>query len=199
MPLIKNNEEYYDQQFDKHTVKGETLLETVFEECEFIDCDFSDAVFRRCRFVDCSFVSCNLSLVQFSLTQFLNIEFRQSKLVGVDWTKADWPTFRADPEMRFFECILNGSSFYGLTLQEIKFDQCQLVDVDFREADLSQAQMTECDLNEAQFMRTNLTGTDLTDSHSFTMSVLDNQLKGAQFSRLEALNLLESLGVKLVD
>lgn len=199
MTCFNHNEEYYDQLFSKQAFKALTLENTVFEACEFRECDFSDALFKRCRFVDCVFMGCNLSLVQWPYSQLINVEFNESKLVGIDWTQADWPTYRSDPELRFVQCNLSGNSFYGLTLQETKLDKCRLVDIDFRESDFSQAQITECDLDSAQFMRTNLTGADLTDSYSFTLSVLDNRLQGAQFSRLEALSLLETLGVKLVD
>jgi uncharacterized protein YjbI with pentapeptide repeats len=86
-----------------------------------------------------------------------------------------------------------------LFLDYLTLYKCKLVGVDFREASLSQSEITECDLSGAQFSRTNLEQSNLTDSYHFEIDVLNNRLRGAQFSRLEALSLLNSLNIKLVD
>nr|WP_245680758.1 hypothetical protein [Veronia pacifica] len=48
-------------------------------------------------------------------------------------------------------------------------------------------------------MRTNLQDVDFTDSTAYAIDILENQIKGATFSRYEALNLLNSLDIELVD
>ncbi|WP_434940704.1 hypothetical protein ACRWQN_10470 [Shewanella sp. HL-SH8] len=48
-------------------------------------------------------------------------------------------------------------------------------------------------------MRTNLQKADFAESTNFNINVLENTLKQAKFSRYEALNLLDSLGIELVD
>ncbi|EKO3726303.1 pentapeptide repeat-containing protein, partial [Vibrio metschnikovii] len=122
-----------------------------------------------------------------------------SKLVGVDWTKATWPVYHSDFELSFKRCILNDSSFFGLTLNELVFDECKLHDVDFREGNFARSTMTYSDFSHSLFMRTNLQGVDFSESTAYSIDVLENNVKKAKFSRYEALSLLESLGIELVD
>ena len=199
MENIENNEDYFEKSFSKLQLPGLTFTGCEFEECEFSECDFSATVFKNCRFINCFFTGCNLSLLNISYTSFFEINFVQCKLVGVDWTKASWPSFNLDSELKFNQCILTDSSFFGLTLNELEFDECKLQDVDFREGNFAHSTMVYCDFSNSLFMRTNLQGVDFTESCNFSINVLENQLSKAKFSKYEALSLLESLGIELLD
>ncbi|GEM78003.1 pentapeptide repeat-containing protein [Vibrio superstes] len=196
---MKNNEQYYDKSFSKQTFAYEEFSNIEFEECEFVDCDFSGAKLSNCRFINCSFVRCNLSLIKIPNSRWYQVAFNESKLVGIDWTTAHWPSFHADCELSFKHCILNDCSWFGLTLQELTITECKLHDADFREGDFSQSSMTYCDFRHSLFMRTNLEQVDFTESSNLGIDLNNNRLSGAKFSRFEALNLLESLNIELVD
>jgi fluoroquinolone resistance protein len=196
---IESNEQYFEASFDKKTLLSLDISSSEFEECEFNDCDFSSATFARCKFLNCSFNRCNLSLIKIPHSRFFEVDFVECKLIGVDWTRASWPSFNMDSELKFSECILNDASFFGLTLNELKLDNCKLHEVDFREGDFSNSSMTDCDFTNSLFMRTNLHNVDFTDSCNFNIDVLENKISKAKFSRYEALNLLDSLGIELVD
>nr|WP_244974693.1 MULTISPECIES: pentapeptide repeat-containing protein [Providencia] len=101
--------------------------------------------------------------------------------------------------MSFKSCILNSSNFFALKLHETYIDDCRLHDVDFRNAELNKSVITDSDLSNSLFMQTNLTSVDFTGTHSFTIDVRQNKLSQAKFSRLDALDLLRSLDIKLVD
>jgi uncharacterized protein YjbI with pentapeptide repeats len=119
--------------------------------------------------------------------------------VGVDWTRADWPRFPAAGQLNFHGCTLNDSSFFGLPLQECIFDTCKARDVDFREANLTDAHCSFTDFAGALFGKTNLSGADLSGAIDYNIDVFDNRIKGAKFSRSEAVRLLTSLEIVLVD
>lgn len=199
MKVFKDGEQYLDTVFKKHEVPEAHYKDIEFEECQFSDCDFSGVKFQNCNFVNCEFVRCNLSLTDLSNSKLFGITFRESKLVGVDWTKATWPIYHLDFELRFERCILNDSSFFGLTLNELMLDECKLHDVDFREGSFNDSTLNYCDLTHSVFMRTSLEKVDFCDSTNYAINVLENNVKGAKFSRFEALNLLECLGIELVD
>ena len=199
MDNIKSNAEYFDKSFNKLQLNSLTIVACEFEECEFNECDFSEAIFKNCKFINCSFRSCNLSLLKVPYTSFFEINFMECKLVGVDWTKASWPSFNLDSDLKFSKCILNDSSFFGLTLNELEFDECKLYDVDFREGNFANSSMVYCDFTNSLFMHTNLQSVDFTESCNFNIDVLENRIAKAKFSRYEALNLLDSLGIELVD
>lgn len=191
--------EYFDERFgDCEGING-NLNGVIFERCEFIHCDFSSASLTGCKFIDCLFERCNLSLINIPNTRFSNCEFIGSKLVGIDWTKAYWPRFDLYSQLNFNDSILSGCNFFGLKLHESNFEECRLHDVDFRNAELQKSIMTGCDLSNSLFMQTNLEHVDFTGSHSFDIDVRQNRLLKAKFSRFEALGLLTSLDIQLVD
>lgn len=191
--------QYYDDVFSDVDISGMSFSDIEFEECLFRHCQLSEAVFRNCKFLNCTFEQCNLSLVKWHYSRLSELEFIDCKLVGSDWTQADWPVYRRDAELTFKRCIMNDNSFFGLTLHGLKVADCKLHDADFRESDLTESVMTGCDFTNALFQRTNLNEADLTDSTAFNINVLENKVTDAKFSRFEALALLESLGIELVD
>jgi fluoroquinolone resistance protein len=196
---IEGNEQYYNESFDKQTLLSFAVSGTEFEECEFNDCDFSSAAFTRCNFLNCSFNRCNLSLINVLHSRFFEVDFTDCKLVGVDWTVAQWPSFNLCSALKFNRCILNDSSFFGLSLNELKLDECKLHEVDFREGDFSHSIMTYCDFTNSLFMRTNLHHVDFTESNNFAIDIMENRISKAKFSRHEAVYLLNSLDIELVD
>lgn len=199
MQTMINGEDYFDLSFSKLDLSGSEFKDIEFEECQFSDCDFSEVKLISCKFVNCEFIRCNLSLAQLPNSRLFGITWTECKLVGIDWTRIDWPSYHVDFELRFQRCILNDSSFFGLTLNELILDECKLHDVDFREGDFQRSLMTYCDFSHSLFMRTNLCAADLTESINYAINVLENQVKAAKFSRYEALNLLEYLGIELID
>ncbi|WP_261817770.1 pentapeptide repeat-containing protein [Vibrio gallicus] len=196
---VASNQQYYNQVFKNQELVGEQLQSTEFEECTFTDCNFSETTFKNCRFISCEFNGCNLSLLRLTNSRLTDIHFQQCKLVGVDWTLADWPSYHLDFELNFKQCVLNDNSLFGLTLHSLNLVDCKAHDMDFREGDFSHLTITYCDLTHAQFMRTNLQQSDFTESRNYAINPFENNLKGAKFSRWEAFSLLESMGIELVD
>ncbi|PWI32551.1 hypothetical protein DI392_15880 [Vibrio albus] len=199
MDSFKSNDQYFEASFKKLERTDSHYTGIEFEECQFSDCDFSEVRFKSCKFINCEFIRCNLSLMDLSNTRLFGMTFKECKLVGVDWTKAIWPAYHLDFELKFDCCVLNDSSFFGLTLNELILSECKLHDVDFREGDFCESTMNFCDFSHSLFMRTNLRNVDFSDSTGYVINVLENQVSGAKFSRYEALSLLESLGIELVD
>jgi len=196
---LDNNETYFEVVFDKLSLAFSDLSGCEFEDCEFNDCDFRDMTLTQCKFVNCTFNRCNMSLMKVPRCRFYELAFNDCKLLGVDWTRATWSSFHLSVILCFKRCVLNDNSFFGLSLNELQLEECKLHDADFREADLSNAVMQACDFSHSLFAHTNLYQADLSDSYHFTLNVLDNNIAKAKFSRYEALSLLTSLGIELVD
>ena len=199
MDHLESKSEYYDMSLSKADFTDLTLEDTVFEDCEFNHCNFYSAKFSHCKFNNCTFNYCNLSVINIAYSRFYAIVFNECKLSGTDWTRADWPNFNPDFELTFRKCILTNASFFGLTLNNLTMEECKSVDVDFRESDLTGSVMTGCDFSGSLFNQTVLHAVNFTDSWNYNINVLNNTVTKAIFSRLEALALLESLGIELVD
>jgi uncharacterized protein YjbI with pentapeptide repeats len=175
------------------------MSELEFEACDFIECNFTATRFKKCRFIECTFTRCNLSLVQVSQSQFTDVIFNECKLVGVDWTRAAWPKLVFSVALQFTQCILHDSSFFGLNLDEITIDACKAHDVDFREGRFRRAILSGTDFTHSLFAKTDLSGADFTDASDYDIDIFNNNISKAKFSRDEAIRLLNSLDIELVD
>ena len=191
--------EYLSTQFNGLDLSFEEIIATNFESCIFSDCYFTESLFDKCKFVECQFIKCNLSVINPGYSKFLDVTFDQCKLVGVDWTKAAWSSFVVSSPISFYRCILNDSSFFGLKLEEISIEECKAHDVDFREGNFSDANFTYTDFTNSLFNRTNLIGADFTEATNYNIDIYLNEIKRAKFSRLEAIRLLDSLEIELLD
>lgn len=191
--------EYISESFNGLNLSGKEICFKEFDDCTFKECDFSDVIFRECKFIDCHFVKSNLSNIKIGYSKFSEVFFDECKLIGVDWTNASWPGLALCSPIKFNKCILNDASFLGLNLAEIVIEECKAHDVDFREGNFREADFTYTDFSNSLFNKTNLTGANFTEATNYNINVYLNDIEGAKFSRYEAVNLLESLGVELVD
>jgi uncharacterized protein YjbI with pentapeptide repeats len=192
-------DEFLERQFADIDLTRGNLSGKTFEGCTFNACDFSELKLLQCKFVECEFKLCNLSLVNVQSSRFRSVALQECKALGIDWTRADWPRFPGLAQLKFHKCILNDSSFFGLALEECVFDYCKARDVDFREANLTDARCSFTDFAGALFGKTNLSGADFSDAIDYEIDIFNNLIKGAKFSRSEAVRLLTSLQIVLVD
>jgi fluoroquinolone resistance protein len=196
---IENNNEYFSKIFKNLDSAGESFTEVIFENCIFEHCNFSDTRFYKCKFVDCVFANTNLSNCKVDYSKFFDIGFNSSKLVGIDWTKADWPRFNFISPLKFNNCIINDCSFFGLALGELVLEHCKAHDVDFRNGNFNKAIFCYTDFTNSLFMKTNLQGADFSEAENYDIDIFNNEIKAARFSRMEAVRLLNSLDIELVD
>lgn len=197
--LIKTQTAYTDQVFKDMRLERVQLVSSEFYDCTFVRCSLVESVLRDCRLAGCSFQACDLSLLQVPNSTFSATRFEDSKIIGVNWTRANWPAARLHRPIGFFKCAISHSTFIGLSLRQIQIRDCVAVDVDFREADLSQADLTGSDFSESLFSNTNLTEADLSRAHNYHIDPTQNTLKQAKFSLPEAISLLYGLDIILSD
>jgi fluoroquinolone resistance protein len=198
-PKIRTQTDYSEQVFQGVDLAGADLVSSVFYDCEFVGCSLVGTRLRDCRFVRCTFRQCDLSLLQVPGSVFSATRFEDSQAIGIDWTQADWRATRLGRPLAFFKCALNHSTFIGLSLHEIQIRDCVAVEVDFREADLSRANLAGTDLSGSLFANTNLMEADLRGARNYHIDPGQNVLKRARFSLPEALALLYSMDIVLVE
>jgi fluoroquinolone resistance protein len=196
---IRTQAYHGDQVFEDIQLERDQLVSSEFYDCAFMRCSFVESVFRNCRFVNCAFQHCDLSLVQVMGSTFSATRFEDSKAIGVDWTQADWPTAGLARPVGFFRSAISHSTFIGLRLRGIQIRDCVAVDVDFREADLSHADFAGTDLSQSLFSHTDLTEADLSRARNYHIDPARNVLRQARFSLPEAMSLLYSMDIVLVE
>jgi len=199
MNVITEGKEHFDQVFEKvHLGQGE-ILSGRFEDCKFVECVFESAELTNCIFSGCIFQECNLSLVQVTGTSFPSARFQNTKLIGVDWTRGNWSQNDFSQLDGFFDSVLSHSTFIGLKLKGIQIEDCVAHEVDFREADLSAVSFRGTDLAKSLFNNTNLTTADLSRARNYQIDPENNVLKKAKFSLPEAMGLLYSMDIEIIE
>ena len=192
--------DYTDRTFKRLDARGQTIASREFYDCTFVDCGFAENVWQGCRFANCTFRQCDLSLVKVPDSAFRDVTFDHCKVIGVDWTAAAWgPKGGVLNAIRFTACVINYSTFIGLSLPKITFTDCTAKDVDFAEADLTHADFRRADLTDSRFWQTTLTEADFTGATGYAINAGINTLKKTRFSLPEAIALLHSLDIVLTD
>lgn len=191
--------EYNDARFDGIDLPDATIRFKTFEGCEFIKCRLNGVKFVECSFRNCRFDRCDLSLAAVTRCRFNGVVFKDCKLVGINWTDAQWGTAGLHQPVAFEGCTLNYGTFIGLALRKLKLTRCTAHDVDFGDADLTQADLRHTDFADSRFHHTNLTEADFTHARNYQIDAAANKLKKTRFALPEAIALLRSLDIVLVD
>lgn len=197
--LEKEKNVYFSGSFNGLDLSKKEVCSKEFESCDFKKCNFNEAMLKKCKFVSCGFTECDLSVVKLGYSQFRDVVFDECKIIGVDWTRASWPGSALSVSLKFHKCIVDDSSFFGLRLEEMVMEGCRARDVDFREGNFSRADFTHTDFANSLFGKTDLTGADFTGAANYNIDFYANTIRKARFSRYEAVRLLESVDIELVD
>lgn len=187
-----DKDSYFKDKFEKLGVNGESFEDKEFEECKFINSSFVNVKFTGCRFVGCVFEGSVVSALDVTDSNFVDVTFKNSKIIGTDWTRA-----RRIQNVAFDNSQINYSNFRLLKLPKIKITFCEAREVDFTGADLEDGVLTSCDFEKAIFSQTNLSKADLRLSRNYFIDPRFNTVKKAKFSMPEALTLLSGMDVEI--
>jgi len=197
---IPNSEsQYEDEAFEGLFFAKAELERSHFYGCTFEEGVLRESVLRECRFIECVFRGCDLSLAQVFGSAFSSSRFERCQVVGVNWTHAEWGDDGLKMPAGYFDSALNHSTFLGLNLKGISIVDCAAADVDFRDANLRQADFGGTDLSGSLFNHTDLTDADLSRARDYRIDPSQNTLRNAKFSLPEALSLLYSMDIRLID
>lgn len=197
--LLLDKALYLTHEFKNVDLSKKGIDSKEFDNCLFVNCNLSETVFINSKFYECKFTNCNLSMIKVKGCSFFDIIFEDSKTIGINWTEAAWPTIKLMSPLKFYKCVLDYSSFFGLSLKEVAIVECHAQEVDFREADCTEADFTYTDFSNSFFGKTNLTKADFTEAINYNIDIFTNIIKKAKFSLPEATNLLKCLDIGLID
>ena len=182
-----------DKTFISQNFSTQVFLYGEYDTCTFIKCNFSGIDLSGVHFSDCVFDGCDLTTAKLVQAAFKNVTFKECKLLGLHFEDCSRFLFCLD----FYNCILNLSSFNGLSLKKRKFDNCQLHEVDFTDADLSESVFTICDFRRTIFLNTNLEKADFSTSFNYSIDPESNKLKKAKFSLPAVIGLLDKYQLEI--
>lgn len=114
--------------------------------------------------------------------------------MGLDFNKCD-PKFLS---FSFEKALLVGCNFTDLSLNKVRFDDSEVRECIFVQCDLREASFAKCNLKGTLFHNTRLEKANFSGAQEFVINPINNPIKGAKFSKWEALGLLDGLGI-LID
>ncbi len=199
MKLNEDQNFYINQNFTHINLSEKEIAAKEFDNCSFTGCNFTSTAFLNCKFYECKFINCNLSMLTVKGCSFFDIVFEETKAIGINWTQAAWSRIKLSSPFRFYKCILNDSSFYGLCLKEIVLVECKAEGVDFRETDCTEADFSYTDFSNSIFSKTDLTRANFSEAINYNIDIFNNKIKQAKFSLPEATSLLNHLDIELTD
>ncbi|WP_205749235.1 pentapeptide repeat-containing protein [Desulfopila sp. IMCC35008] len=182
-----------EKEFEAIDFTKKPLKTGVYEYCTFKNCDFSKSDLANITFIESVFEGCNLSLVSLNNTILRDIDFRNSKIIGVRFDNCEDLLL----SVSFSGCSLKHSSFYGINMRKTRFEKTNLQDVDFTECNLSAAVFDECDLHGAQFFNTILEKVDFRTSMNYSIDPEANKIKNGKFSMFGLVGLLGKYDIKI--
>ncbi|CAA9277396.1 MAG: hypothetical protein AVDCRST_MAG95-3090 [uncultured Adhaeribacter sp.] len=167
-----------EETFDKNDFSGKKLAGTEFNACTFKNCNFSETSFSGALLIDCVLDTCNLGLANLDQAKLQTVVFRNSKLLGLNFSRCDNFLF----SVAFYHCNLDYTGYVGKKLKKTTFDTCSIKEANFAECDLTEATFHNCDLYQTLFNRTNITKTDFRTAYNYAIDLELNTAKKARFS-----------------
>ena len=164
-----------------------------FYHCTFTNCDFTESDFSFSLFSDCIFKDSNLSLIKLTGTKIHNAHFIACKVLGVDFTQISKLIFR----IGFRNSQITKCSFSSLDMVESDFTDCNIFQSDFFKAKLAKSNFSGSDLKDTAFENTDLTNADFSNAKNYSINLLTNKVKNAEFTMPEAIHLLDALDIKV--
>ena len=196
-PFTERENEYTDLTFkDVHVDGGSSMSGKRFDGCTFENCTLAETKLYDCRFQECRFNDCDLSLVTLAGSTFIDTHFHQCKLIGINWTEANWSFLSA---IHFYHSDISHSTFIDLSLENGHIVYCKAENCEFSGASLQQCDCQHSNFVQSRFMQTNLSQADFVGASNYAIDITTNTLTDAKFSLPEALALLRYLDIKLID
>ena len=160
--------------------------------CTFLHCKAAETRWQRTRLEDCVFDGCDLTSMKPQGMIPRDVHFRQSKLLGVDWSD-----LAQLPRLAFTESILHYASFVKLDLRRIKFLGCELTEAAFTEVDLTEADFSGSSLRGATFQKCRLGKADFSGARELYFDPSANQVRGALIPVETAVLIAMQLGMRV--
>jgi len=190
--IFETSSQYEDIVFEQLDATKSSITSSEFQRCTFRKVQLKEAALSKCKLESCVLESCDLSLLRIYNSAFIDVQFRDCKLTGMNWTDA-----RRCSSISFERCVLDYSSLVGLDFRKTDFRDCRLVEANFAEANLTEANFAGSDLTGCRFLKTNLTRCDLSNARGYVISLTENTVKGMRVSLAGAVSMLQTLGIRV--
>ena len=184
-PIIGELSEEKDihSSIEQYKSNGTLIENKLITKLEDIDLNAEDVEFEKCIFKDCKIQGTFERAVFHREGSFIRVAFKNSKLVGCDFSESRIYHMSAD------ESIFKYANFSNTSLEEIIFNECDLANTSFSECKIKHIYFEKSKLIQTQFFKTKLKGIDIStcEVHGLITSMED--IKGIIVNSFQAIEL----------
>lgn len=186
--------------FENEKIKGlklrnETIRDIKYIDCEFYNCNFIDVDINNCLFNNCKFYNCTMNSVRFKFSIMKNSTLDKSEFIGIDWNTLKGDSFNAEPINVVRECFFKYNNFISMKLNNFKFSGSKFQESLFQDCDLIEADFKDVRFESTQFIQCDMTKADFRGAYGYAIDIQSNKLKKAKFSFPEVTSLLNSIDI----
>jgi len=175
----------------RNDLSGRSVRHLSFDQILFEQVELSRTHVEYVRVLDSRFQACNFANAKWMRVDFARVELLGCNLTGFHANEARFQdTF-------FKECIGHYVQCALAKFEAVRFENCDLSDANFFEADLSGVLFVNCDLSNADFSGAKLVGADLRGSKIDGIRVSSRELQGATIDPTQALALVRGMGISV--
>lgn len=174
---------FQNEDFTHIRMDGVIFRQCVFENVDFSDCDWMDCLFERCSFIQCKCENGSLRRVVFDSCRQSGMSFYQSSGKDVYWK----------------ECLLQYADFSQCALKVTRFEHCIATGASFYHVSLVQCDFKNNDLSNCDFAETSLREIHLASNNIQQARLSIPLLKGACVSISQAMAIVRSQGILVVE
>ena len=189
--MLTEEDEFDEETFEGSDFRGATLRSKSFSDCEFRECSFQKADFRYSVFENCRLSGCDLTMALVADARFLDVEFKDCKLMGIDWSQVSGLVF----SVGFTRCVLSHGSFIDLAMKNVRVIDCRADETNFSGSNLQGADFSRTNLEAAKFAGADLTRADLSQATNYAINPNDSILRDTRFSIGAALAVAKRMGI----
>ncbi|MDC0673752.1 pentapeptide repeat-containing protein [Nannocystis radixulma] len=189
---LLRGDSFEDQTFTGLELQDVELGGKEFVGCKFVGCKGQESRWRGVRLEDCVFERCDLTQAKVAGMVAGKLQFRHSKLMGIEWTELG-----KFASLAFVECTLQYASFLRLSLRKAEFIDCTLTEANFFEVDLGEATFRGSTLNGSVFRGCKLRKTDFSAATGAFFDPAQNEAREAVIAIETAALLAMHLGLRV--
>jgi uncharacterized protein YjbI with pentapeptide repeats len=196
---------------------GELAPEGDYTGVHVTDAEFEDFDAGNSRVGESAFTGVNFTNGTFARARLSDAWFDRTRWVGTELVETDWRevivrnSFLAGIEaygarlrrVTFQECKINMLNLRGTTVQDVVFDRCDLIEVDFGGAALTGVTFPGSTLRRARFTTATLKKVDFREATELDVAAGGESLGGAVIDRGQladlAPTLAQALGITVRD
>jgi uncharacterized protein YjbI with pentapeptide repeats len=188
--------EIYRDSYDNEIIEGLVLSNGIvsgkeFYRCKIKGCNLTETDLSNCAFEECGFFECNFSNPVIRHLKLINVEFTESKIVGINFYNCDQLLF----DCAFIKSNLQNCNFSDLKMKRARFIGCKIDECDFENAYLVEAEFDDSVFRETLFHNCNLEKASFFEAKGYEIDPRNNNVKKAIFSVPDVLSLIESFDV----